>query len=239
MKMDKDKMQEEFSTKSSTMNGLIDHMIIQNFLEDQYYFIEPEPIIINKNQDEGINELKSFIDKDISRYEAIKTLNTAYKEEAATAINKVKLIDIEINKIKAAHNTAKNHLEYTIGSREKTILQETQQIKEEFESYKLKITQELRVRQLLEYRQQQFINDLYQELKNAKTILQNPTLRLKTYEKLRESLTPVSNEHLLPKVVQSQLSTKEGDSRNLYSPYGFLSSRSTKSNRRAKSSFKG
>ena len=251
MKKDQERMQEEQSTKTRLMISLLDFATSQFEVENRFGLIEPEPVIASKAKEDTLNELKELIEKDNTRFEAIRILNNEFREEANTANSKVMQIDAEINKINNAHKAVVHALENTIGAREKVILKETQSLQDEFDEYKLKISQEIQVRNLLHQRQGQFIENLVAELKNAKVILQNPTLRLKTYEKLREYATPsgkdllfskyaipTSDKYLFPKIGQSQKSTKFGDSRLLTSPFEPLSSRSNKSTRRAKSSFK-
>ena len=237
MKKDQDDMQQERLEKNKKIQQLIEDVLFQNFIEEEYHLTEPEFLVFENNQIEKNVELKKVIQMDNLRFEAFKTLNTAFKEEAGNALNKVKMIDSELEKIKNDHNNHIKALESKIGAKEKIVVDETSEIKQEFEAFKLKITQEMQIRTMVVQRQGQFIKDLITELKNAKIILQNPTLRMKTYEKLKETATP-TKEKIFPKIIGSQLSTKEEDSRMLFSPFEMLSSRSTNSNRRAKSSFK-
>ncbi|OMJ69519.1 hypothetical protein SteCoe_32750 [Stentor coeruleus] len=240
LKKDKESMFEELSAKIRAFNTLAEYFVHQNFIEEEYSICDFESLGKDsfEEEKERIKELKKLIDLANIRFEAIKTLNTAYKEEAADALKRVDNVNEEINKIRVTHNLAKKNLENIIGNREKEVLNDVQIIRSEYEDFKNRIMQEMHLRTLLEERQKLFIKNLYGELKNAKTILQNPTLRMKTYEKIRETLTPTPVEPNLPKILPSQLSTKDGDSRPVYSPFEPLSNRSTKSHRRTKSSFK-
>lgn len=240
LKKDKESMFEELSAKTRTFNSLTEYFIHQNFIDDEYSVCDPDSVCRDnlEEEKERITELKQLISLANIRFEAIKTLNTAYKDEATDALKRVDNVNEEINKIRVAHNLAKRSLESIIGNREREVLNDAKIIRSEYEDFKNRIMQEMHLRTLLEERQKLFIKNLYGELKNAKTILQNPTLRMKTYDKIRETLTPTLVEPNLPKILPSQLSTKDGDSRPVYSPFEPLSNRSTKSHRRTKSSFK-
>lgn len=241
IKKEKELMLEEFSVKTRTFTTLADHFINQRFIGNEYEMIEPEFIEKNNYEDENerIKEMRNQIPKDLLYYETLKIINISYKDEAAEALRKVQNINEEIKKIGIIHVKAVKNLEKIIGNREKAVLNEAEAIRSEYEDFKNRIMQEMHLRILLEERQKSFIKTLYEELKNAKTILNNPTLRRKTYEKLRETLSPTINDRNFPNIIQTEISTKEGDYyRQVYSPVEPMSSRSNISTRRARSSFK-
>jgi hypothetical protein len=97
-------------------------------------------------------------------------------------------------------------LRQAIGSQEEEVLQEKKKIQEEFESFKNKISQELEIRNLLDLRQKMFINSLQNEIKDAKIILQNPRMRLRVHEKLKEAVEEEKN--LLPSLNGKDKSTE-------------------------------
>lgn len=235
MRKDQERMQEDYSYKIRVVNNLIEYIILQADI-GQEEIDDIEFVDLENSRKENILELKQMIQKYNQIFEITKTLNASHKEEASNAATKIKTIDVELNKIKNNQKIAIKTLESTIGARENAVLEEFQKISDEFENYKLKIAQEIQIRALLEQRQHQFIRSLQDELKNAKIILQNPTLRLKTYEKLKDSYFPLT-QNPVPKTQISLVTTKEPESRGIISPVEISTTRSIKSNRRAKSSF--
>lgn len=232
LKKDQKKMQEENSLKTRLM------ITLQKYLEDQGEIEVIEPFYMEDNgKSEELNELRELVEKDFLKYEMAKILNSEFKAEAKSASRKVSQVDCEVNKIKTAHAAVKSALEKRFFQKEQAILDETLAIQDEFEMYKAKILQELEARTVVQQRQQEFIHNLIEELKNAKIILQNPTLRLKTYEKVKSLATPNNKSYLFPKIITSQTNTKF-NSRLLTSPFEALSNRSVKFNKRAKSSLK-
>lgn len=201
--------------------------VIKTFnLDDIPMIILPE----NKNY-ENIQELKATIKALTADFEAIKVVNSEYKKEAEEASEKVKKADVLLEKIKNLHVQAVNKMHDRIGKRENEVLMEIQGIKAEYEDFKFKIKQELEIRKLLQGRQHEFIRTLLDDLKNMKIILQNPTLRMKTYQKLKQSISAMENEQKLP-CIGSSMTADVKKSREM------LLSRSTHVKIRAKSSFK-
>jgi hypothetical protein len=126
-------------------------------------------------------------------------------------------------------------MEQKILNKENKIKEEILLIKADYEKYKLKIEQELIIRNLVEERQKSFIGNLMDELKNMKLVLQNPTLRMRTYERLKESVTPNNLSTTFPIINTTNLL---GGKFNSKLCSGYLSTRSNKSTRRTKSSAK-
>lgn len=62
-------------------------------------------------------------------------------------------------------------------NREKELIKDRETVKIEFENYQKTIAKEMELRDILEIRQKSEAEQLKEELKNAKTILQNPRLR--------------------------------------------------------------
>lgn len=180
---------------------------------------------------DSIDELRATIAALSADFEAIKVVNSEYKKESEEASNKVKKADVLLDKVKQLHLQAVNRMRDRIGKRESEVLMDIQGIQAEFDSFKVKIQQELEIRKLLQERQHEFIRTLLDELKNMKIVLQNPTLRIKTYQKLKQSLSAEENEEKLPGL-RSNFTADVRKSREI------LLSRSTHVKIRAKSSFK-
>jgi hypothetical protein len=178
---------------------------------------------------ETIEELKNLISIERSKLDAIKVVNAEYKKESDSASQKAKMADKELEKLIVLQKKRVEKIERIFGRREDEINKETDLIRGDFLAYKNKIEQEMQIRTLLEERQNEFICSLISELKNTKIILQHPTLRLKTYDKLRQSMkTPDRN-------LQFQTPLPESErmkTRNM------LISKSSKISRRTRSSFK-
>lgn len=58
-----------------------------------------------------------------------------------------------------------------------------------FEDFKIKSQKEIEIREMLNKRQDQHIEKLQDEIKNAKIVLQTPTLRLKVFDRLKDYMT--------------------------------------------------
>ena len=134
-----------------------------------------------------IDEIKGMINIHRMQLDSIKEVTAEYSREAQQALQKVKEVDNEIQKINNAHQVSMQLLRQAIGSQEDEILQEKQRIQDEFDGFKNKISQEIEIRNLLDTRQQMFIESLQNEIKDAKIILQNPRMRVRVHEKLKES----------------------------------------------------
>lgn len=191
--------------------------------------IPSSPPQCNSKLTESIEDLKSEIKSEKTQLDAIKVLNSEYKTESEQASSKVTYADKQLEKLKTLHKKQVEKLEAKYFKRENEILTEANQIRQEFETYKFKIDQELKIRSLLEERQSDFISGLISELKNTKVILQHPTLRLKTYEKLRQSMRSTEPETF------PYLATPAPTS---YRKHSILASRSSKISRRTKCSLK-
>ena len=191
--------------------------------------IPSSPALLHSKLTESIDTLQKEIKSERTQLDSIKVLNSEYKAESEQASSKVTSADKELEKLKTIHKKQVDRLEAKYFKRENEIISEANQIRQEFEAYKFKISQELKIRSLLEERQSDFIEGLLSELKNTKVILQHPTLRLKTYEKLRQSLRSTEPETF------PYLATPAPTSHRKRS---ILASRSSKISRRTKSSFK-
>jgi hypothetical protein len=240
MKTDQERMREELSSKTRAMNTFSSHLIVQSSTEDVFHSTEPAYWSNQSEMDENakLEDLKKQFSVLSAQLDAIKALNSEYRDEAMAASNKLRNAEQDMQKLKQSHHLAVKNLERQIGSRENVVLDDARAISAAFEEYKSKIAKELQIRSLLEERQKEFIESLKLELKNAKTILQNPTLRMKTYEKLKQGKIKVNSDYVFPKIVTTTMSTKEGDARTLNSPVEQFTSFGVKSTRRAKSSFK-
>ena len=188
IKQDHDKMKEEISSKNREIYGYGQYNIDQNSLILNHQMKNPEYIKIKKDKsDREINNLKDMINVYKLQLDAIKEITAEYNREAQQALQKVKEVDNEIQKINMAHEVSMQMLRQAIGSQEEEILEEKQKIQDEFDSFRNKISQEIEIRTLLDERQQMFIQSLQNEIKDAKIILQNPRMRVRVHEKLREN----------------------------------------------------
>lgn len=201
IKQDHDKMKEEISSKNREIYGYGQYNIDQNSLILNHQMKNPDFIKVKKDKsDREINELKSLINVYKLQLDAIKEITAEYNKEAQQALQKVKEVDNEIQKINTAHQLSMQMLRQAIGSQEEEIIQEKQKIQDEYDSFKTKISQEIEIRNLLDLRQQQFIQSLQNEIKDAKIILQNPRMRVRVHEKLKENSGDSRVNTSLPKI---------------------------------------
>jgi hypothetical protein len=197
MKKEHNLMKEEITAKNRLIFEYGQYNLEQNSAIFLNSMNEPDFVSIpeDKTRDE-INSLKETLAVFRSQVDAIKEVAAEYGKEAEAAIRKVKEVDLEIQKIKNQHALAMQMLRQAIGSQEEEILMEKKKIFEEFNAFRNKITQELEIRNLLDLRQKEFIVSLQSEIKDAKIILQNPRMRLRVHEKLKE--TAEEEKNLLP-----------------------------------------
>lgn len=235
----RDQMYEIFSEKRKLLNQMVENLKNQNNLirtsnltQSDFAFNE-----IDFNLEQICNDLRDEIKSYSHMVSSVTIIHDECKKEAEIAIQKVENTDDELKKLKDSHETEMKRLEENIGKKENLVNMETEAIRAEFERYKMKIEQELLVRNLVEERQKSFIEHLMEELRNMKLVLQHPTLRMKTYERIRETMTPTGFASTLPKINTHLLQVpRSGFTSKMQS--GYLSTRSNKSTRRTKSSFK-
>lgn len=188
IKQDHDKMKEEISNKNREIYGYGQYNIDQNSLIFNHQMKEPGYIKVKSNKiDKEIAKVKDLIGVFKLQLDAVKEITAEYNKEAQAALMKVKEVDNEIQKINSAHQMSIQVLKQTIGSQEEEVLLEKQKIQEEFDSFQDKISHEIEIRKLLDKRQDEFIFKLKNEIKDAKIILQNPRMRIRVHEKLKEA----------------------------------------------------
>lgn len=188
IKQDHDKMKEQISNKNRELYGYGQYNIDQSTLIFNHQMKDPPYIKVKKNKiDKEITKIKDLIGVFKIQLDAVKEITAEYNKEAQAALMKVKEVDNEIQKINNAHQMSIQVLKQSIGSQEEEILLEKQKIQEEFDSFQDKISQEIEIRKLLDKRQDEFILKLQNEIKDAKIILQNPRMRIRVHEKLKEA----------------------------------------------------
>lgn len=210
IKRDHDKMKEEISNKNREIFAYGQHCIDQHFMIQNHQMKNPEYLKVKKNKiDKEINNIKDMIGVFKIQLDAAKEITAEYSKEAQLAMMKVKEVDNEIQKINNAHQTSIHLLKQAIGSQEEELLVERNKIQDEFESFKNKISQEIEIRKLLDRRQQEFIVKLQNEIKDAKIILQNPRMRVRVHEKIKETAEEKAN---LPKITAKDKVELKGNS---------------------------
>jgi len=178
-----------------------------------------------------IRDLKSSIEALTTSFNAIKVVNFEYKKDAEKANEAVKHSSIVIERMNNVHLLAVNKLQDRLGKKESEVLEEMSDIKVEYQSFRNKIEQELEIREVLRERQHEFIITLLDELKNMKIVLQNPTLRNKTYKKLKQTSSFTKTSQKLPGIGSTLTSVTKPS-------HDMLVSRSTNIKLRSRSSFK-
>ena len=235
----RDQMYEIFSEKRKYLSQMIEDLNNQNNLIRTSNLTQVDfPCKETDSDLEQIcNDLKGEIKSYAHMVSSVTIVHDECKKEAEIAVRKAENTDEELMKLKELHENEIRKLEENIEIKENLVKTETQAIRAEFERYKMKIDQELLVRSLVEERQKSFIEHLLEELRNMKLVLQHPTLRMKTYERIRETMTPTGFVTTLPKINTHLLQIPHsGFTSKMQS--GYLSTRSNKSTRRTKSSFK-
>jgi hypothetical protein len=235
--MKRDQMYEIFSEKKKIFDGMSENFSVQSNLCRTTNIIKTdfESQIIHHDLLKECRDLKDQIMIETLKLNVIQKVHLECQEEAEIAVKKAEHAGDFLNELKNSHDQTKKKMEQKILNKENKIKEEILLIKADYEKYKLKIEQELIIRNLVEERQKSFIGNLMDELKNMKLVLQNPTLRMRTYERLKESVTPNNLSTTFPIINTTNLL---GGKFNSKLCSGYLSTRSNKSTRRTKSSAK-
>jgi hypothetical protein len=134
-----------------------------------------------------INILKQTI-------EISKDTCSMYQTDAVLAKAKAKDIEKEMGNLKSLHKEEIDKLQTQISEIKAKSKQEMDDILKQyslsrFEDFKIKAQKEIEIREMLNNRQDQHIEKLQEEIKNAKIVLQTPTLRLKVFDRLKDYMT--------------------------------------------------
>ncbi|CAG9311284.1 unnamed protein product [Blepharisma stoltei] len=151
--------------------------------------------IANEEENFRIQQFIEEIKKLNSQISILKDVCDIYQKDVDNTIKKMKEIENEKENLKESCEKEIEKLKIQFEEREKELLLEKEKITTELESYKTNVAKELEARDILENRQKNEVIALKEELKNAKTILQNPRLRAKVHEKLKEYME--ENEKLI------------------------------------------
>ena len=235
----RDAMYDKLNLSSKAASNITESLLTQNNVCRVFNIVVSDPEFLNDPEDlfSEVKALKEDFQRLNEKSRAMRIVHNEYEEEALCALKKVESADQELERIKNSHEALMVQLERKILNKEKKIKQEISLIKASFDTYKLKISQEMVIRSLLEKRQQEFINELMSELGNMKMVLQHPTLRMKTYERLKESHGPTEVLKNLPKLATQNLPAENTRLNSKQFP-GYFSARSNNSTLRTKSSLK-
>lgn len=187
IKSDCEKMKEEISEKTRKIIQLGGFCIEQiginynNKLEEKNYE-EKKKNSMKKNMKKIEEDIKIFK----LQLDSIKEVNAEYGKEVQLALQKVNDVDNEIKKIKMANEANMQMLRQEFDNKNDEIMKEREKLQVEFNNFYFKVTQEIEIRTVIQQRQEEFIEQIKQEIKDSKIILQNPRMRIRVHQKLKE-----------------------------------------------------
>ncbi|OMJ92877.1 hypothetical protein SteCoe_4206 [Stentor coeruleus] len=197
IKQEHDKMKEEISKKNKEIMLIAEYMIdqetmiTQNRLQTLFKVEEvdktAEIFAEEKQLKKDLGVLKVQID---AMKEAIKD----YTNDTVQSASKVKELDQEIAFILSRNRQELKELEVYLEGRVTKAIEERDKIREEFETYKKSGWKELEDKEVSCKRQRDIIITLQSELKKAKSILNNPRLKLRVHERLKDYLDEYERE---------------------------------------------
>lgn len=188
IKLDYDKMKEDISDKTRKITQLGGYCIEQNALNyslklEEKLCVEFEKNYFKKSLKEMNEDLKIFQ----LQLDCIKEINAEYAKEVQTALTKLNEVDNEIKKIHMANQATMQVLKQDFDLKNEEIMKERDKFQSDFSSFYTRITQEIEIRTVIDQRQTLFIEQLKQQIKDSKIILQNPRMRIRVHQKLKET----------------------------------------------------
>lgn len=189
IKQDHDRMKDEISKKNQEIMLIAQYMIDQEAMITQNRLqslikIE-EKVKTNDTQDEE-KKLKKDLNLLKVQIEGMKEAIKEYSNETIKSADKVKQLDEEIDQLRSRHRQELKELEIYLEDRVAKAIQQRDQIRESFENYKKSGWSELEEKEDVCFKQRETIAALQNELKKAKGILNNPKLKLRVHERLKD-----------------------------------------------------
>lgn len=199
IKSDCEKMKEEIADKTRKIIQLGGYCIEQIGIS---YNQKLEERVYEEKQKNSIKKNMKKIEEDIKIYklqlDSIKEVNAEYGKEVQLALQKVTEVDNEIKKIKMANEATMQVLRQDFDTKNEELMKEREKLQLDFNNFYYKITQEIEIRTVIQQRQEALIEQLKQEIKDSKVILQNPRMRIRVHQKLKEVSRNSSRRGSLP-----------------------------------------
>jgi hypothetical protein len=226
---DYDELKVILSKRDKEIQQLIKYIAEQQNLVNQYH-ITPRKAHLTSKLSNDVRRLPPIVEPEsceslVHKIELMEDIVTLYKKDVDELKAKYDLVEEESIRQQTAHETHKEKI-LTEDQRKKEMHDSRMELlRNEFEEYKMSVEQEIELRQVIETRQLSMIEVLKQELKSAKTVIQNPRLRSKVQTRLKtekqspnkdrkNSTPPPSNHSYIRK-----MSAKADPSRRVKSNY--------------------
>lgn len=225
IRQDHDKMKEEISRKNQEILLIAEYMIDQEAMITQNRVNSTVRVKEFSKSDEVIADEKQ-LKKDLGvlkvQIDAMKEAIKEYSNETIQSAAKVKELDNEIEMIQSKHREELKTLETYLENRVSKAIEAKEKVFVEFEDFKKIGWGELEEKEESCKKQKIVIIALQNELKKAKGILQNPRLKLRVHEKLKDYLDEYeleSNESVSVMANKSGISHRRSrtiEKRNIY-----------------------
>ena len=191
IRQDHDRMKEEISKRNKEIMLIAEYMIDQEAMIAQNRVqstFKPKEV---EKLDETIAEEKQ-LKKDLNmtrvQIDAMKEAIKDYSSETTQSAAKVRELDNEIALIQKRHREELKELGVYLENRVEKAREMRDQARKEFEDFKKLGWNELEDKEESCTKQREVIGALQNELKKAKGILQNPRLKLRVHERLKDYL---------------------------------------------------
>ena len=199
IRTDCDQMKEEICEKTRKIAQMGGYCIEQNVLNynlrlEERLFVEYEKDSLKKTLKDLNEDLRVFK----LQLGCIKEINAEYGKEVQSALTKLSEVDSEIKRMHMANQACMQVLRQDFEAKSGEIRREREGFQLDFSGFYSRITQEIEIRTLIDQRQTVFIEQLKQQIKDSKLILQNPRMRIRLHQKLKESSKPTQRRSSLP-----------------------------------------
>lgn len=186
---DYDELKIILSKRDKEIQQLVKHLGEQDSLVSQYHITRRSDHLKSKVSNNCVG-VRSELEPEscevlTHKIELMEDIVGLYKKDSDEVKAKLNIVDEESKNQKNGHEIQKEKI--LAEDLRKKEIHETRilQLRNEFEEYKKSVEQEIELRQVIESRQLNMIDTLKQELKSAKSVIQNPRLRSKVQTKLK------------------------------------------------------
>lgn len=185
---DYDDLKVILSRRDKEIEQLIKYIAEQETLVNQHH-ITRRKAHLNSKISRDLTDLSPSVEPEsceslAHKIELMEDIVTLYKKDVDELKAKYNLVEEENIRQKTAHEAQKEKILAEDQRKKEMHDLRMEQLRNEFEEYKKSVEQEIELRQVIETRQLSMIEVLKQELKSAKTVIQNPRLRSKVQTRL-------------------------------------------------------
>lgn len=211
IRLEYDKMKEEISKKNKEIKLIGNFLIDQEALISQdrlFTLIDKTPTVVSDAELLAKKGLRSDLNILKVQILGMKEATVEYSNETAAAAAKIRDLDQEIAKIKSIHKEEMQALEEYLKKRVQIAAVERDKVKLAFETFKNSGWSELEAKEKSLSSKTGLIIGLQQELKQAKSILHHPKLKLRVHNRLQDYIDEYEEEPDISPVVTSKISKK-------------------------------